>query len=100
MQTRIRCYCTNQSYTNYVRTNPPLYYRYVDDCLSKRKTDSIDHLQQSLNSYRPNIHFTVEENPDHFLDTTIKQKGSTFTKSIEEKPGKLPVHFKSSTPIS
>ena len=32
-----------------VRTNPPLYYRYVDDCLSKRKTDSTDHLLQSLN---------------------------------------------------
>ena len=80
--------------------NPPLYHRYVDDCLSKRKTDSPDHLLQSLNSYHTNIHFTVEENPDHFLDTAINNTSGTFTKSVQKKPGKLPVHWKSNTPTN
>ena len=44
-------------------TNPSFYHRYVDDCLSKRKTNSTDHLLLSLNSYHLYILFTVEENP-------------------------------------
>ena len=36
-------------------------------------TNAPDTLLENLNSYHPNIKFTVEENPDHFLDT-LKQK--------------------------
>ena len=49
--------------------NPLFYERYVDDCFSKRKKGKPDDLLDHLNSYHPNIVFTVKENPDHFLDT-------------------------------
>ena len=68
--------------------NLPFYNRYVDDCCTKRKANALDILLENLNSYHPNIKFTVEENPDHFLDTA-------FT---HQKPGKLQVHWKSAIP--
>ena len=77
--------------------NPPFYDRYVDDCFSMKKKDEPDALFERLNRYHPNIVFTVEENPDHFLDTafsyTYKFNGSVF-----KKPGKLPTHWKSEVP--
>jgi len=41
---------------------------HVDDCFSKKKKDKPVDLLELLNNYHPNIVFTVEENPDHFLD--------------------------------
>ena len=79
---------------------PPFFVRYVDDCLSKRKINSPDHLLTSLNSYHPNIKFTADENPDHFLDTAFKQSSGSFIKSVYKKQGKLPIHWKSNTPTS
>ena len=37
-------------------------------------TNAPDTLLENLNSYHPNIKFTVEENPDHFLEISFKQK--------------------------
>ena len=51
--------------------NPPFYDRYVDDCFSKKNKGEPDDLLARLNSYHPNIVFTVDENPDHFLDTAF-----------------------------
>ena len=51
---------------------PRLYHRYVDDCFSKRKKDQPDELLEKLNTYHPNINFTVEENLSHFLDTKFR----------------------------
>ena len=51
--------------------NPPFYDRYVDDCFSKKKKDEPDALFERLNCYHPNIVFTDEENPGHFLDTAF-----------------------------
>ena len=51
--------------------NLPFYNRYVDDCCTKRKANAPDILLENLNSYHPNIKFTVEENPDHILDTAF-----------------------------
>jgi len=51
--------------------NLPFYDRYVDDCFTTRKTNACDNVLKKLNSYHPNIKFTVEENPDHFLDTSF-----------------------------
>ena len=50
--------------------NLPFYDRYMDDCITKRKTNmnAPDTLLETLNSYHP------RENPDHFLDTSFKQK--------------------------
>ena len=79
--------------------SPAFYHGYVDDCLSKRKKNSPDHLLQSFNAYHPNITFTVEENPTHFLDTAFQFKDHSFSTSTYVKPGKLPAHWKSATPV-
>ena len=75
--------------------NPPFYNRYVDDCFSKKKKSEPDALFERLNRYYPNIGFTVEENPDHFLDTAFSY---TNKFNCSEKPGKLPTHWKSEVP--
>ncbi|KAK3731001.1 hypothetical protein QZH41_006646 [Actinostola sp. cb2023] len=79
--------------------SPTFYNRYVDDCITKRKTTSPDLLLQDLNSYHQNIVFTVEENPSHFLDTAFQYKDNGFSTSTYNKPGKLPTHWKSAIPI-
>ncbi|XP_078356322.1 high-affinity choline transporter 1-like, partial [Oculina patagonica] len=78
--------------------NLPFYDRYVDDCFSKRKANAPDSLLDKLNSYHPNIKFTVEENPGHFLDTSFNHHEGNFTTSVYQKPGKLQVHWKSAIP--
>ena len=78
--------------------NPPFYDWYVDDCFSKRKKGKPDDLLERLNSYHPNIVFTVEENPDHFLDTAYTYDNNNFNCRVYKKPGKLPTHWKSKIP--
>ena len=70
--------------------NPPFYDRYVDDCFSKKVNGEPDQLFESLNNYHPNIIFTAEKNPDHFLDTKFKYQNQTFHRSVYRKPGKVP----------
>ena len=77
--------------------NPPFYDWYVDVCFSKKKKDEPDALFEQLNRYHPNIVFTVEENPDHFLDTAFSYINK-FNCSVFKKPGKLPTHWKSEVP--
>ena len=66
----------------------PFYDRYVDDCFTKRKRNEPDHLLTSLNSYHPNINFTVEER-NHFFDTAFEFKVDKFITSLYKKPGKM-----------
>ena len=65
--------------------NLPFYDRHVEDCCTKRKTNA----PAKLNSYHLNIKFTVEENPDHFLDTTFNQQEGNFTTRVYQKTGKF-----------
>ena len=78
--------------------NLPFYDRYVDDCFTKRKTDAPYQLLESLNSYHPNIQFTVEKEPTRFLDTAFTVKEGKFSTSFYKKPGKQQVHWKSAIP--
>ena len=41
----------------------------MDDTYVKRKRNESDTLFDALNSYDPNIKFTLEQNPKRFLDT-------------------------------
>ena len=50
---------------------PRFYKRYVDDTYVKRKCNESDTLFDALNSYHANIKFTLEQNPERFLDTQI-----------------------------
>ena len=56
-----------------------------------------DDLLEHLNSHHPTIVFTVEKNPDHFLDTSFTYVNK-FTCKVYKKPGKLPTHWKSEIP--
>ena len=83
-------------------SNPPFYTIYFDDIFSKRKQDEPDHLLDQLNNYHPNIQFTVEENPDHFLDTAFSYEklNNKFNRRVYRKPGKYPVHWSSQVPTN
>ena len=53
---------------------------------------------RSFYSYHPNLTFTVEENPDHFLDTSLNHQDEKFTTRVYQKPDKLQVSWKSAIP--
>ena len=78
--------------------NPTFYDRYVDVCFSKKRKDEPDQLLNRLNNYHPNIKLTVEENPDHFLDTAFSYGNDGFDCKVYKKPGKLPTHWSSEVP--
>ena len=78
--------------------NLPFHDGYVHDCFTKRKTNAPDTLLENLNSYHPNTKFTVEEDPDHFLDTSFEYKDGKLITKVYQKPGKLQVHWKSAIP--
>ena len=51
------------------------YIRYVDDTLVLVKRKDLEHVRNQLNSFHPNLKFTVDDFPDgniHFLDLLIK----------------------------
>ena len=78
--------------------DPPLYRRYVDDSFNRRKKNEPDELFEALNSYHPNIRYTIEENPKHFLDTDFSHNDNGTSTSVHVKPGKLPVFWSSKVP--
>ena len=78
--------------------NPLLYRRYVDDTHNRRKKGIQDELFGALNSYHRNLRYTIEENPDHFLDTAYEHKNGETVTSVHVKPGKLPVFWSSKVP--
>ena len=59
-----------------------------------------DKLLEKMSLYHPKINFTVERNPQMFLDTRIivDKKGVCATK-VYRKPNKVPLHWFSKTPI-
>ena len=68
-----------------IPTNPQLYKRYIDDVICRRKKDVPDILLEKMSLYHPKINFTVERNPQMFLDTRIivDEKG-VCCKSVSE----------------
>ena len=63
---------------------PIFHKRYVEDTYGKRKRNESDTLFDALNSYHPNIKFTLEWNPKRFLDTQISKenKNPSFCQKI------------------
>ena len=57
------------------------YVRYVDDTLVLVKRKDIEHVQNQLNSFHPNLKFTFDDFKDaniHFLDLQIKKNSTTI----------------------
>ena len=78
------------------------YIRYVDDTLVLVKPDDISQVLEKLNSFHPQIQFTVEEfvdhNDVHFLDIKLDQQGTTiYRKPIHTGQYR---HYSSFTPWS
>ena len=55
--------------------------------LHKKESQCPDILLENLNSYHPNIKFTVEENPDHFLDTAFTHQEGNFITKVHQNQG-------------
>ena len=70
--------------------SPVFYHRYVNDCLSKRKKNSPDHLLQSFNAYHPNITFTVEETPLTSSTQRSSSKTTHFLPPLMSSPENSP----------
>ena len=67
-----------------------LRFLFVSPIYNLIHNNKSDLLLVQLNSYHPNIAFTVEENPNHFQDTAIHSTKSNFTFSVYTKPDKIP----------
>ena len=80
-------------------TKPKFYKRFVDDVITRRRTDQPDLLLEEINKYHPNIKFTVESNPSKFLDTNITTNtDNKISTSVHRKVNKLPSHWTSQVP--
>ena len=78
---------------------PIFYKRYVDDTYVKRKRNESDTLFDALNSYHPNIKFTLEQNPKRFLDTQIIKENNGVKTQVFVKKSMYPVHWSSKVPF-
>jgi len=83
-----------------VPEKPAFYKRYVDDVIRRRKKSQPDELLSKLMSFHPKIRFTVEVNPEKFLDTKLilNDDGECETR-VYRKPNKVPLHWFSKTPV-
>ena len=72
-------------------TKPQVYKRFVDDIINKRHKDQPDNLFQELNSNHPKIKYTIEVDPDEFLDTKMIQESGILITEVNRKDRKLPV---------
>ena len=79
---------------------PSFYKRFVDDIITRRKKDQPDTLLEKLQNFHQKIKFTVEVNPQKFLDTelVIHEDGNCTTR-VYRKPNKVPLHWHSKTPV-
>ena len=78
----------------------PIFYKpYVDDTYIKRKRNESDTLFDALNSYHPNIKFTLEQNPKRFLDTQIIKENNGIKTQVFVKKSMYPVHWSSKVPF-
>ena len=79
-----------------VKPLKPIFYKhYVDHKFVKRKRNETDTLFDTLNSYHPNIKFTLEQNPKTFLDTQIIKENNEIKIQVFVKKSMYPVHWSS-----
>ena len=68
--------------------------------IADTKKGERDEMGIALNSYHPNLKFTVEKEPEKFLDSEIQLNDGTYTFSLKvfHKPNIFPMHWSSQTP--
>ena len=52
-----------------------------------------------MSTYHPKINFTVEQDPNKFLDTSIKIDKGLCSTRVFRKPNKVPMHWHSKAPV-
>ena len=79
---------------------PPFFKLYVDDGFCRRGKGEQDPILEGLNGFHPKLNFTVENEPEKFLDSKFIKNEETRTFSIRvfHKPNKLPAHWSSQIP--
>ena len=83
-----------------VKPLKPIFYKhYVGDMCVKRKCSETDTLFDVLNSYHPNIKFTLEQNPRKFLGTQIIKENNQIKTQVFVKKSMYPVHWSSRVPF-
>ena len=80
-----------------IPSKPIFYRRFVDDIYSRRKLGD-DVLFDRLNSYHPNIKFTIEVNPSKFLDIKLTNINGTYKFKVYRKNTKQPSPWTFKTP--
>ena len=80
--------------------NLPFFKLYVDDGFARQKKDDSNVVMDALNAYHPKLNFTVENEPERFLDSKfIKDEESrTFSIRVFHKSNKFPTHWSSQCP--
>ena len=74
------------------------YNGFVDNIINKRYKDLIDNFFQALNSNHPMIKYTIEVNPDKFLNSKVIQRNGIITTEVNRKYRKLPARWTSRIP--
>ena len=66
--------------------------------ISRRLKNTHDSLFEKLNSYYEKINFSIETNPEKFLDTRLLLENDIIKTEVYRKANKFPVHWKSQIP--
>ena len=66
-------------------TKPQFYKRFIDDIINEQYKDQPDELFQASNSNHPKIKYTIEADPDKFLNTKIIQENGIGTTELTGK---------------
>ena len=82
--------------SNFTVLSFSIFYKgYVDDTFVKRKRNDSDTLFDALNSYHPNIKFTLEQNPKRFLDTQIIKENNQIKTQVFVKKSMYSLYWSS-----
>ena len=70
----------------------------MNDAISRRLKNTHDSLFENLNNYHEKIKFTIETNPEKFLDTRLLLENNIIKNEVYRKTNKLPVNLKLKIP--
>ena len=71
---------------------PKFYRKFVDDVISRRQLNTVNSLSDNLKNYHEKTKFTIEANPQKFLDTRLLLENDIIKTEVYRKANKFPVH--------
>ena len=74
------------------------YKRFVDDINDRRNKNEPEDLFQNLNNNHRNMKYTVQVNPETFIDTKIVYSNDVIATEVKHNDRKLSVHWSSNVP--